>query len=133
MKHLEHTLETYVYSHCNMNNILIYFCNIKMKHLQHQDETSETLETYSCNMGFAWTNGGTLTRRSMTAHGLGCAVAARATHRRARRHTNLVSLACLLEHPSWRLTSSVEATVARQLGGGCHGEEAVRWSAGEAD
>ena len=44
MKHLEHTLETYVYSHHNMCNIPIYFCNIKMKHLQHLDETFETLE-----------------------------------------------------------------------------------------
>jgi hypothetical protein len=35
MKHLEHTLETYVYSHCNVCNILIYFCNIHIKHLQH--------------------------------------------------------------------------------------------------
>ena len=52
MKHLEHTLETYVYSHCNMCNIPIYFCSIKMKHLQHPDETSETHETYLCNMGF---------------------------------------------------------------------------------
>ena len=52
MKHSEHTLKTYAHSHCNMFNILIYICNIKMKHLQHPDETSETLETYACNMGF---------------------------------------------------------------------------------
>jgi hypothetical protein len=52
MKHSEHTLETYVYSHCNMCNISIYFCNIKMKQLQHLDETYETLETYASNMGF---------------------------------------------------------------------------------
>ena len=56
MKHLEHTLETYVYSHCNMCNISIYFCNIKIKHLQHPGKISEILETYSYNMGFAWTN-----------------------------------------------------------------------------
>jgi hypothetical protein len=49
MKHLEHTLETYVYSHCNMCNILIYFCNTDTKHLQH---TSRTSETYVCNMHF---------------------------------------------------------------------------------
>ena len=49
-KHLEHTLETYVYRHYNTCNISIYFCNIKMKHSQHLDET---LETYYCNMGFA--------------------------------------------------------------------------------
>jgi hypothetical protein len=53
MKHLEYTLETYVYSHCNMCNILMYFYNIKMKHLQYPNETSETLEIYSCNIGFA--------------------------------------------------------------------------------
>jgi hypothetical protein len=35
MKYLEHTLETYVYSHCNMCNISIYFCNIHLKHLKH--------------------------------------------------------------------------------------------------
>jgi hypothetical protein len=28
MKHLEHTLQRYVHSHCNMCNILIYFYNI---------------------------------------------------------------------------------------------------------
>jgi hypothetical protein len=43
MKHLEHTIETYVYSHYNMCNILIYFCNIDIQHLQHTSKTSETL------------------------------------------------------------------------------------------
>jgi hypothetical protein len=37
MKHLEHILKTHMYSHCNMCNIPIYFCNIQMKHLQHSD------------------------------------------------------------------------------------------------
>jgi hypothetical protein len=50
MKHLKHTLETYMYNHCHMSNILIYFCNIGIKHLQHVSKTSETLETYVCNM-----------------------------------------------------------------------------------
>jgi hypothetical protein len=49
MKHLERTLATYVYNHCNICNISVSFCNIHMKHLQH---TSETSETYSCNMRF---------------------------------------------------------------------------------
>jgi hypothetical protein len=49
MKHLEHTLETYMYSHCHMSNIPIYFCNIGKKNLQHISKTSETLETYVCN------------------------------------------------------------------------------------
>jgi hypothetical protein len=38
MKHLEHTLEAYVYSHYNI-------CNIDIQHLQHTSETSKTLET----------------------------------------------------------------------------------------
>jgi hypothetical protein len=59
MKHLKHKLETYVYSSYNMHNIPIYLCNIKIKHLQHPDETSETLETYSCSMDFALTDEGT--------------------------------------------------------------------------
>ena len=42
-----------MYSHCNICNIPIYFCNIHMKHLQHTSETSETLETYTCNMRFS--------------------------------------------------------------------------------
>jgi hypothetical protein len=29
-KHLEHTLKTYMYSHYNICNIPIYFCNINM-------------------------------------------------------------------------------------------------------
>ena len=45
MKHVEHTLETYVYSHCNMCNIMFYFYNINiqmkhMKHLKHKLVTS---------------------------------------------------------------------------------------------
>jgi hypothetical protein len=34
-------LTTYVYSHCNIFNILIYFCNIHKKHLQYAYETPE--------------------------------------------------------------------------------------------
>jgi hypothetical protein len=49
MKYLGHTLETYVYSHYNMCNILIYFYNIYIQHLQH---TSEIFETYYCTMCF---------------------------------------------------------------------------------
>jgi hypothetical protein len=45
MKYLEHTLETYMYGHYNMCNILIYFCNIRMKRLKQIFETTETLET----------------------------------------------------------------------------------------
>ena len=43
-------LATYVYNHCNICNIPIYFCNIRMKHLQH---TYETLKIYVCNMSFS--------------------------------------------------------------------------------
>jgi hypothetical protein len=83
-------------------------------------------------MGFAWMNGGTPVRRSTTTHGPRCAAVTRATRRRARHHTNLVRLACLLEHPS-RLADSVEAVAARQLSGGgrgeraTYGEEAMWW------
>jgi hypothetical protein len=35
-----------------MCNIPIYFCDIQIKHMQHLDETAETLETYSYNMRF---------------------------------------------------------------------------------
>jgi hypothetical protein len=35
---LENTLETYVYSHYNMCNIPIYFCNIDIQQLQHTSE-----------------------------------------------------------------------------------------------
>jgi hypothetical protein len=45
MKHLENTLETYVYSYCNMCNIPIYFFyNIDIKHLKHTFEITETFE-----------------------------------------------------------------------------------------
>jgi hypothetical protein len=60
MKHWRQTLATYVYNHCNICNIsiyfcnicniLIYFCNIHMKHLQHTPKTAETFEIYTCNM-----------------------------------------------------------------------------------
>jgi hypothetical protein len=52
LKHLEHTLAAYMYSHYNKCNILIYFCNIQIKHMQHPDKTYETLETFACNMRF---------------------------------------------------------------------------------
>jgi hypothetical protein len=49
MKHLEHTLATYVYNHCNIWNILIYFCNtiwntcnIPLEHLKHSKHTITT-------------------------------------------------------------------------------------------
>jgi hypothetical protein len=39
-----------------MCNILIYFCNIHMKHLQHTSKISETLEIYACTYGFSATS-----------------------------------------------------------------------------
>jgi hypothetical protein len=41
-----------MYSHCNMCNISIYFCNIDIKHLQRTSKMSETFETYACNKRF---------------------------------------------------------------------------------
>ena len=75
-------------------------------------------------MGFAWTNGGMSAQRSTATHEPRYAAAARATHRRALRHTNLIPLTCLLEHPLWRLAGSVEAAATRQLSGGGDGERA---------
>jgi len=45
MKHIEHTLKTYVFSHCNICNI-ISFCNIKVKQMKHMKHTDEMRETY---------------------------------------------------------------------------------------
>jgi hypothetical protein len=62
-----------MYSHYNICNIPIYFCNIHIKHLQHAYETPETLKTYSYNMRFsaqhllaAWANRGSSTQSSMS-------------------------------------------------------------------
>jgi hypothetical protein len=52
MKYLEYTFATNVYSHCNMCNTSIYFCNIHKKHLQHTAETTEILETYAPSVHF---------------------------------------------------------------------------------
>jgi hypothetical protein len=46
MKYLEHTFETYVYSHCNMCNIRIYFCNTDTKHLQHAFSAQHLLDAW---------------------------------------------------------------------------------------
>ena len=35
LEQMKHTLKTYVYSHYNMCNILIYFCNKPLKYLKH--------------------------------------------------------------------------------------------------
>ena len=53
MKHLEHTLQTYVHSYCNICNISFYFCNTDTKYLQH---TSETPETYVWTCAFTATS-----------------------------------------------------------------------------
>jgi hypothetical protein len=53
MKHLEQMLATYMYSHYNICNILIYFFSIHIKHLQHTSEIVETLKIYACNMCFS--------------------------------------------------------------------------------
>jgi hypothetical protein len=52
MKHSKRMLATYMYNHCNMCNIPIYFCNIYIKYMQHTSKTSETIETYFCNVRF---------------------------------------------------------------------------------
>jgi hypothetical protein len=52
IKHWEQKLAAYMYNHCDICNILIYFCNMHMKYLQRTSEKSETLETDACNMRF---------------------------------------------------------------------------------
>jgi hypothetical protein len=53
LKHLEHKLKTYIYiySHCNMCNIPIYFCNINMKqcniYMKHLKHLKHTLATWA--------------------------------------------------------------------------------------
>jgi hypothetical protein len=42
-----------MYSHYNMCNISIYFCNIDIQNLQYTSKISKTLEIYSCNMRFS--------------------------------------------------------------------------------
>jgi hypothetical protein len=39
MKHCEQKPATYVYNHCNICNISLYFCNTHKKHLQHTSKT----------------------------------------------------------------------------------------------
>jgi hypothetical protein len=43
---------TYVHNYYNICNILIYFYNIDVKHLQHRSKAFETFKIYSCNMFF---------------------------------------------------------------------------------
>jgi hypothetical protein len=51
MKYLGYTLETYMYSHYNMCNIPIYFCNINIQRLQHISlKLLKHFELYICNM-----------------------------------------------------------------------------------
>jgi hypothetical protein len=145
MKHLEHTFETYVYSHCNMYNIPIYFRNIDIKHLQHTSETSETLNirlqhalSAQCHLD-AWTNGGSLLRSSTRVQRSAAARSSPMRQRRGQLAGGVASheappLSCLLKNPSWRLTGLVErprrADVMVQVGGVMEAEwerRAVQW------
>jgi hypothetical protein len=66
LKHWEQKLATYVYIHCNICNILIYFycftistrntCNIQMKHLKHlKDSFATCISSAQCHL-VVWTN-----------------------------------------------------------------------------
>ena len=48
LKHFEQTLATYVYSHCNICNIHMKQCNMRMKHLKHTLATCAFSATSSC-------------------------------------------------------------------------------------
>jgi hypothetical protein len=88
---------------------LIYFCNIDIKHLKHTSQTSETLETYAfsamspCYLD-EWRLAAMYGARGSTE--LAGAIAAWEAGGAASHEAPL--LACLLEHPSWRLVGSVE-------------------------
>jgi hypothetical protein len=107
----EHTLEIYMYIHCN---IPIYFCNIQMKYLKHLKYTFATWAfnaMSSCCLD-KWRlvvvelDGGRC-RSSCANDTIADGTTSHKTH----------ALVCLLEHPSWRLASSVEtAAASRQLG-----------------
>jgi hypothetical protein len=58
-------LTTYVYNHCNICNISIYFCNISLKHLKHLKQTFAT-HAFKHNICLLLSrNGGLSTRSSM--------------------------------------------------------------------
>ena len=63
--------------HVQHRNIQIYFCNIRMEHLQHYSRIFETCEIYACNMRqtLAKTEGSSLpagSSRHRRGGGLGC-------------------------------------------------------------
>jgi hypothetical protein len=102
-----------------MCNILIYFCNIKMKHLQHPDKTFETIKTYACNMGFQ--------RNVILLLGRMEACRCRAQHWRGGRRLcmELDGTASHEAHPP-RLLPGASIVEACQLGGGGRGSP-DRW------
>jgi hypothetical protein len=100
MKHLEHTLTTYMYSYCNMCNIPIYFCNIQMK-------TYKIIKTYTCNMHFQCNV--TLQLDGMEAHRCG----ARCQHGGRRWRMELVGAAVA---PATRHRGSVTRSSSIGLG-----------------
>jgi hypothetical protein len=90
-----------------MCNIPIYFCNIQMKHMQHPNETFETLQTYTCNIRFQ--RNVTLQLEGMEAH--------RGARRRLRgrqQSMELTSAAATRKTQAPPLSSSVEAAAARE-------------------
>ena len=130
MKHLKHMFATNVYSHCNMCNIPIYFCNIHMKHLQHYSKIYETLETYACNMRFQH-NVTLLLGRIMEAH------RCRAQRRQGGRR-QCIELASVASTRATRMRGGVTRSYspcllvgafvveARRLDGGSRGKRAAR-------
>jgi hypothetical protein len=58
-----------MYNHCNICNILIFFYNIRMKHLKHTYETTKILETQTCNMSEdAWNDTWNIASLAATAY-----------------------------------------------------------------
>jgi hypothetical protein len=90
-----------------MCNIPIYFCNIQMKHMQHPNETSETLQTYTCNIRF---------QRNVTLQleGMEARRGARRRLRGRQQSMELTSAAAARKTQAPPSSSSVEAAVARE-------------------
>ena len=52
MKYWEQTLATYMHNHGDICNILIYFCNIHLKHLQRTSKTLRNVCFATCFSAF---------------------------------------------------------------------------------
>jgi hypothetical protein len=121
MKYLEYILKTYVYSHCNMCNIPIYFgniditYNISLKHLKHLKHML-AICAFSAMSPCCLDEWRLVVAELDTGAEPWTSAAVRSSPVRQRREQlagraapqEAPPLTCLLEHLSWRLAGSVE-------------------------